>query len=67
MILLKWHDLHSDIALKITFHFLKDFIYLRERGRECRSSGGRGRGRSRLPTEKGARCWARSQEPEIMT
>ncbi|CAD7675821.1 unnamed protein product [Nyctereutes procyonoides] len=37
-----------------------------ERERES-TSRGRGRGRSRLTAEQGARCRARSQDPEIVT
>ena len=50
--------------------FFKDFIYLREREleRESLSRGRvRWRGRSRVPTEQGAQCGTRSQDPEIMT
>jgi len=48
--------------------FFKDFIYLfdRERAQVGRVVD-RGRRRSRLPAEQGARCGARSQHPGIMT
>ena len=50
--------------------FKKDFIYLFEtestRGREQAEIGERGRGRSRLPTDQGALCQARSLDPGIM-
>ena len=46
------------------------FIYLRERQRDSKTAWmGRGwrEGRSSLPTEQGAQCWAQSQDPRIMT
>ena len=42
----------------------KDFIYLRQ---SKQKQGDKGRGRSRLPTDQGAGCRVRSQDPEIMT
>jgi len=54
----------------VFFFFFKDFIYSfdrdrhSERGNTSRVSG---RGRSRLPAERGAWCGARSQDSEIMT
>ena len=53
-----------------SFFFFKDFIYLTENERERAHAGGevgRGRGRSRLPTELGAQCGALYQDSGIMT
>ena len=52
--------------------FVRLFIYLRERERECKQAGGGaeregGRISSGLPTELRAQLGARSHNPEIMT
>ena len=47
--------------------FKKDFIYSFEEERAQVVRGGVERGRSRFPTEQGARHGAPSQDPEIMT
>jgi len=51
------------------FFFLKIlFIYLTQREKaQAGREAGRERGRSRLSTEQGAGCGARSQDPGIMT
>ena len=56
-----WHYRHFGLD-----HFFKDFMYLLEKERAY-TQAGRGRGRSRLPTEQGAWCGAQSQGPGIMT
>ena len=58
-----------DLTLSIVVLFFKDFIYLTERESQVGREAGRGRGLGggRLPAEQGARCGARSQDPEIMT
>jgi len=48
--------------------FLRFYLFIWQRERESTSrENSRGRGRSRLPAKQGARCGARSQDPEIMT
>ena len=53
----------------LLFFFLRFYLFIwqRERQREREHKQGEGRGKSRLPTEQGAWCGARSQDPEIMT
>jgi len=69
----KWNLAQNKSFISICYYcycwvvfFFKDFIYLRERA-QAQARGGRGRGRIRLPTEQGAQCGTRSQDPEIMT
>ena len=56
----------SRILISFLSFFLSflDFIYLFDTESTSRESGG---GRSRLPSEQGARCGAPSQDPGIMT
>ena len=53
------------MKLSVLYFFYKDFIYLFER-EGASMSRGKGRERSRLPAEQGARCGAGYQNPEIM-
>ena len=48
---------------KLFYYFIRFYLFIWERAQ----AGGRCRGRSRLPTEQGAQCRTRSQDPMIMT
>ena len=72
-----WQSLHEGSDEDFWVHYFNTcarraffkktlFIYQRERNRDSESKVGR-RGRSRSPTEQGARCGAQSQDPAIMT
>ena len=51
----------------VTFFKKRFYLFESERGRKYKWRKGRGRGKSRLPFEQGARCGAWSQNPEMMT
>ena len=64
---ISWVCMHAFTSF---FFFKILFIQMRERERERESTSwerGRERGRSRLPTEQGARLGAQTQDPKIMT
>ena len=59
---------HWSSGIVLFFFFLRFYLFISERERECagteRVGGGR---RGRLLTEQGALCRVQSQDPEIMT
>ena len=64
-----WANGEFYILLSVSLYvclFFKEFIYLTERVR-AEGVAGRGRGRSRLPTEQRAGCGTGAQDPGIMT
>lgn len=63
-----WYALYKYIlTVSSTIYIFKDFIDRKRESKNGRGEGQRGRGRSKFPTEQGARCRSWSLDSQIMT